>query len=155
MTGAVQTVMARIAGAHPVQLSLPDTAMPVDGDALRLEIAVANLVDNAIRYSPEGAAVEVRCSVAEDGGQAVVEVEDRGLGIASEHRPHLFRIFGRIVTPDNSHIPGTGLRLYLASRIAELHGGGITVESEVDSGSTFRLVLPLVDVCAATEQLTG
>lgn len=119
----------------------PDPA-PVRCDHRRTAAIVANLLDNAFKYSPEGGRVEVRCHV-EPGGPVQVTVSDQGLGIAEADLPRLFTRFGRIVTPENSHIAGTGLGLYLSRRLALMHGGEISVESEPGAGTTFRLTLPL------------
>jgi signal transduction histidine kinase len=72
-----------------------------------------------------------------------VSVEDAGLGIAEEAMNRLFLRFGRIVTPDNAHIDGTGLGLFLAREIARHHGGDILAESREGRGSRFTLVLPV------------
>jgi signal transduction histidine kinase len=98
-------------------------------------------VDNAVKYSPAGG--PVRCTVRTDRATAVVEVADRGLGIAEADLPSLFTRFGRIVTSENSHIQGTGLGLYLSRELARMQGGTVTAASEVGVGSTFTLSLPL------------
>jgi signal transduction histidine kinase len=114
---------------------------PVKGDRRRVGAILANLIDNAFKYSPDGGEVRVTCSTR--AGWAEVLVEDHGIGIAEEDLPRLFRRFGRIVTSTNSHIPGTGLGLYLSRQLALLHGGDITVKSEPGVGSSFLLRLPL------------
>ena len=72
-----------------------------------------------------------------------MRVTDEGYGIAPEHLGKLFTRFGRIVTPENSHLPGTGLGLYLCRQLARQHGGDITVVSAPQQGSTFTLRLPI------------
>jgi signal transduction histidine kinase len=72
-----------------------------------------------------------------------VSVEDSGIGIAEAAMGHLFTRFGRIVTPENAHIDGTGLGLYLSREIARHHGGDILVESREGRGSRFTLTLPI------------
>jgi PAS domain S-box-containing protein len=126
---------------HSVTLSLPDEPIVLRGDPRRLETALANLIDNAIKYSPGGG--PVRCLVAHMRGRAFVSVEDSGLGIADEARDRLFTRFGRIVTSENAHIDGTGLGLYLAREIASSHGGDILVESREGHGSRFTMTLPI------------
>jgi signal transduction histidine kinase len=142
---AVAMAAARVlplAGAtHQVVIEKKAEAVPVLADHDRLLTILTNLLDNAIKYSPEGGPLEVRVSV--EGGQALVTVSDRGLGIAAEDLPRLFTRFGRIVTAANSHIPGTGLGLYFARELTRLQGGDITVISEEGKGSTFTISLPL------------
>jgi signal transduction histidine kinase len=126
---------------HPIRVEEPATVVPVLADRARLGIILTNLIDNAVKYSPAGGAV--RCSLEARDGLAVVQVSDRGIGIAPEDQARLFSLFGRIVTPENSHIPGTGLGLYLSRELARLHGGDITLESSVGRGSAFTVTLPL------------
>lgn len=132
-----------IGETHPFQLALPNRPVPVDGDAARLGLVFCNMIDNAVRYSPNGGSVHVRCLLRADAGQAIVEVRDQGLGIAREDLPRLFTRFGRIVTPENSHISGTGLGLYVAHELIRRHGGSITVASEPHAGTTFVVTLGL------------
>jgi PAS domain S-box-containing protein len=126
---------------HSVTLSRPDEPIVVRGDPRRLETALANLLDNAIKYSPQGG--PVRCLVAHMRGRVFLSVEDAGLGIADEAKGRLFTRFGRIVTSENAHIDGTGLGLYLAREIACRHGGDVLVESREGHGSRFTLTLPI------------
>lgn len=125
---------------HEITLATPEEAVLVRGDRARLETVVSNLVDNAIKYSPHGGII--RCLVASRRERAFVSVQDTGLGIAEEAMDSLFTRFGRIVTPENSHISGTGLGLYLAREIVRRHGGDILVKSREGSGSQFTVVLP-------------
>lgn len=104
-----------------------------------LRRALTNLIDNAIKYTPEHGTVSVRVACEDDG--TVIEVKDTGIGIKAEDLPHLFDRFFR---SDNakSHATGTGLGLAITKRIIELHGGHITVESQYQLGSIFRVWLP-------------
>lgn len=113
----------------------------VRADAARLETILLNLLDNAIKFSPDGG--EIQLLVEARPGQGWVSVKDPGLGIAPEDLPTIFQRFGRVVTPHNSHIPGTGLGLYLSRDIARRLGGDVTVTSALHAGSTFILSLPL------------
>lgn len=101
----------------------------------------ANLLDNAVKYSPAGGLVSV--IVAEEEGRGVVRVKDSGLGIAADDLPRLFTHFGRVLTPENSHIGGTGLGLHLSRELARAQFGDVEVASEPGLGSTFTLWLPL------------
>ena len=109
------------------------------GDRERLRQVLANLVDNAIKYSPAGENVVV--SARADNGRVFVDVADRGPGIPREQHRMIFEKFGRANTP--SAKPGTGLGLFIARSIAEAHGGSLDVRSAPDDGATFTLALPL------------
>ncbi len=113
-------------------------------DAARLERVLANLLANAIKYSPTGGPVEVRLRREDTpaGAWAVLEVHDEGLGIPPEDLPHIFERFyrGRNVA---ATIPGTGLGLFVARQIVAQHGGTITAASTPGQGTTFTVRLPL------------
>src|SRR5207237_460933 len=93
---------------------------------------------------------EVRVQLEQEGGRARVRVHDQGGGIRAEDMARLFTRFGRIVTPETSEIPGTGLGLYLSRELARLHGGDVTAPSVVGEGSTFTLEVPLPQPVRAT-----
>ena len=126
---------------HRFVVECPDEPVEVRGDAGRLALIVRNLASNALKYSPGGGDITVRLTA--DGDLARLEVADQGLGIADEHQATLFTRFGRVLTPQTRHIPGTGLGLYLCRQLARLHRGDIEVRSRVGEGSVFTLVLPL------------
>ncbi len=98
-----------------------------------------NLLSNAVKYSPP--ASEITLSLARRGEQALIEVQDRGIGIPEQDRPRLFESFHRASNVDNR--PGTGLGLAIAKKSAELHGGEIGFSSEVGAGTRFVVTLPL------------
>jgi heavy metal sensor kinase len=112
----------------------------VRGDWLVLRQAVVNVVDNAIKYSPDGAPIRIR--VGRDEQRSWIAVIDQGLGIAAEHRDRIFERFYRVDMARSREMGGTGLGLALAEWAIEAHGGRIELESQVGRGSTFRLVLP-------------
>ncbi|HEX9364615.1 MAG TPA: PAS domain-containing sensor histidine kinase [Candidatus Dormibacteraeota bacterium] len=112
----------------------------VEGDRTRIATIVANLMDNALKYSPGGG--EVCITTGRLGGDVFVGVRDEGIGIAPEHKPILFTRFGRLPTEENVSIAGTGLGLFLCKEIAVRHGGNITVKSSPGAGSEFTLTLP-------------
>src|SRR5438270_587408 len=91
---------------HRFTLESDGTPMLVEGDRARIATVVANLIDNAVKYSPQGG--EVACTVRNLGSQVVVTVSDEGIGIAPEHMATLFTRFGRLPTDENVGIPGTG-----------------------------------------------
>ena len=110
----------------------------VQADPMRLDIIISNLIDNAIKYSPEGGEIMVQLSTS--GEMAFISVRDFGIGIAPEDLDRLFIRFSRIAPrPD---VPGTGLGLYLARELARLHGGDIVAVSKQGEGSEFTLSLP-------------
>ncbi len=114
--------------------------LPVEGDPARIGTIVSNLLDNAMKYSPDGG--EICVTTGHRDGHAFVSVRDEGIGIAPEHLPALLTRFGRLPTEENLSIPGTGLGLYLCQQIARRHRGDITVRSTAGVGSEFTLTLP-------------
>jgi signal transduction histidine kinase len=113
----------------------------IRGDELRLRQMFLNLISNAIKYTPEDGALKI--AMAQDGGFAVVDIVDSGIGIDAEHLAHIFDRFYRVDKARNRMDGGTGLGLAIVKWIAEAHGGGITVTSEVGKGSTFSVRLPV------------
>jgi signal transduction histidine kinase len=117
----------------------PELHVLADQD--RLSEIVGNLLSNAVKYSPGGGAVRVSIDCRD--GYGCVAVHDEGLGIPPEHQERLFTRFHRVDTPDRVAIRGTGLGLYIANQLVALHGGTMSVASEVGRGSTFTFTLPL------------
>jgi|WetSurMetagenome_2_1015567.scaffolds.fasta_scaffold29300_3 signal transduction histidine kinase len=112
----------------------------IDGDPVRLRELFLNLVDNAVRYTPPGGVIRIDLAVA--GGRAAITVSDTGIGIAARHLPHIFERFYRVDGKKDSG--GAGLGLTICKRIAELHGGAITVQSKPGKGTTFTVHLPVL-----------
>ncbi len=111
----------------------------VQGDRDRLRQAFANLVDNAIKYTPRGG--QVRVTVEKETDRAVVRVQDTGVGISADHLP---RIWERLYRGDPSRAErGLGLGLSLVKAFIEAHGGTVEAESQPGHGSTFIVCLPL------------
>jgi signal transduction histidine kinase len=110
----------------------------VRGDADRLRQVFANLIDNAVKYSPAGEPVEV--SVRQSNGAVLVSVRDRGPGIKQQDQRMVFEKFGRAM--GSGAKPGTGLGLFIARSIAEAHGGTIDLSSSPGGGTTFSVKLP-------------
>jgi len=110
-------------------------------NAALLEQAVVNLVDNAVKYSPEGAAVLVQAERSKS--ELIIRVRDHGCGIGPEHLPRLFERFYRVDKARSRKLGGTGLGLAIVKHIAQAHGGSATVESVPGEGSLFSLHLPL------------
>jgi PAS domain S-box-containing protein len=119
-----------------------DKDLPVvTADSDLLAQAVTNVIANAIKYSPPSR--EIRVSVRTDGSDLLIEVADKGHGIAPEHVKHIFEKFYRVPRVESADEPGTGLGLALVREIMDSHGGYVTVESELGAGSKFTLRLPL------------
>jgi signal transduction histidine kinase len=129
-----------VAETKGVTLSVaPGDAVIVSGDRTRLEQVAANLIDNAVKYTPPGGRVDV--DVARHGDRALVRVRDTGPGIPADELPH---IWDRLFRGDTSRTErGLGLGLSLVKAIVEAHGGSVTVESEPGRGSTFTVALPV------------
>jgi signal transduction histidine kinase len=138
---AVDCVRPGVTERHQLEVELPGKPVVVRGDTERLRRIAVNLLDNAVKYSPDGGPVRCLVGVADDGS-AVLRVRDCGIGIPDDAMERMFRRFGRIVTPQTRGIPGTGLGLYLCRELARAHGGDITVQSDEGKGSTFTLSLP-------------
>jgi two-component system phosphate regulon sensor histidine kinase PhoR len=113
---------------------------PVQGDPDYLERAVSNLVDNAIKYTPEGGSIRV--SAGGDGTSVVVEVTDNGIGIPEADLPRVFERFYRVDKSRSRDMGGTGLGLAIVKHVVQSHGGSIDADSEPGKGTTFRMTLP-------------
>jgi len=141
VAAATSAMQAQLSTRHRLDLQLPASDVLVDVDAGRVETILRNLLDNAVKFSPDGG--EISCQVTVARGGARVSVIDHGLGIPPEQMHRLFTRFSRLVTPENSHISGTGLGLYLSRELARLHGGDITARSTPGGGASFTLTLPI------------
>jgi signal transduction histidine kinase len=138
---AVHAMRPLMGPGHQFTLVATQDDIAVVADKRRLTTMLTNLIDNAIKYSPAGGEIEIACD--HDEREATVLVRDHGIGINAEQAHLLFTRFGRLVTPETSHIRGTGLGLYLARESARLHGGDITVTPTPGGGSTFTVSLPI------------
>lgn len=132
-------------GGSRIQLDLPAAPLWANVDGARIQQVVTNLVSNGLKYSPGGDPVDVR--VFQDGDSGVIEVEDRGVGIAPEDLPHIFEPFRRAVHSTHG-IPGIGLGLSISRRIVAAHGGRLDVRSVARAGSTFTVTLPAASPAA-------
>jgi two-component system phosphate regulon sensor histidine kinase PhoR len=135
-----QVAEFRARGARGLRISLEaGPPVPVEADRARVDQVIANLLDNAIKYTEYG-----DVTVATGARDALVwcEVRDTGPGIAVEHQQRIFERFYRVDPARSRERGGTGLGLSIAKHVVELHGGRITVHSESNQGSTFRFELP-------------
>ena len=135
---ALQTASA--AKGIRVEVELPERALIVNGDPEALEQAATNLIDNAIKYS-QGETVHVR--VLETDGEALLEVEDDGLGIGPRHQERVFERFYRVDKARSRELGGTGLGLAIVKHISLAHDGRVSLDSAPGMGSTFQIRLPL------------
>jgi PAS domain S-box-containing protein len=126
---------------HALRVMLPDGPVPMEGDALRLTQAVANLLANAAKYTPPGGHVDVEVSVRES--RACVEVRDDGIGMDAALLPSVFELFTQAeATPERSE-GGLGIGLSLVRSLVQLHGGTVEAESPgLGQGATFRMCVP-------------
>ena len=119
-----------------------DARLPiVAGDRDRLIQVVSNLVNNAVKYSPEGGTITLSSRV--DGRFVLISVSDSGIGIPPEEIGHVFERFRRVRSGAAQSIPGTGLGLTIVKQIVEMHGGKIWIESALGHGSAFHFTIPL------------
>jgi signal transduction histidine kinase len=119
---------------------LPSHAMVIRADREALALALRNLLDNAMKYSPDSSSV--RLAVTANNGTVAVSVEDHGPGVSAPERRAIFRKFTRGAAARNLNVKGTGIGLTMANQIVKAHGGRLELESEPGRGSTFTMVLP-------------
>lgn len=158
---SLDQLLARIAadaevlssGRHRLNLR-PATHVELAGIETELLSAIANLVTNAVRYTPEGGEIELVWRVL-DGGNGEITVIDTGPGIAREHIPRLTERFYRVDGSRSRDTGGTGLGLSIVKHVMQRHGGELLVESEVGKGSRFRLVFPAARVRQASDAALG
>jgi signal transduction histidine kinase len=123
-----------------IELDLPTSPIRIRHDPPRIGQVVANLVGNAIKFTPKGGVVRLSAAAAPDGAR--VDVSDTGVGIDPAELPHIFERFYRGSRANEARGAGSGLGLAIVRSIVDMHGGTVTVESGVDSGSRFTVRLP-------------
>ena len=120
--------------------AVPDLQARADEEGVRQ--ILNNLIDNAIKYTPEGG--EVVVSASRDGSMALIEVRDTGIGIAAEHLPRVFERFYRVDKARSRELGGTGLGLSIVKHLTQSFGGSVDVESRPGEGTAFTVRLPLI-----------
>jgi PAS domain S-box-containing protein len=145
VTRGLETSQPVIAGRrHSLRVSLPQEPLPVEGDLVRLVQVLANLLNNAAKYTREGGRIELLVEKA--GGEAVMRVRDNGMGIPKEMQPRLFDLFTQSDRTLDRSEGGLGIGLTLVRRLTEMHGGTVEAHSEGQGhGSEFVVRLPLAE----------
>jgi signal transduction histidine kinase len=148
VTAAVDAVRPRLPPSGDLRVAIEPSIPPISADMEALTTALVNLLENAIKYSPADARIEIRA--ARDNGQVTFAVIDNGIGIAAGQQRRIFRRFYR-VDPDRSrHTSGVGLGLTIVESIVRGHGGTVEVASAPGQGSTFTLRVPVAPRKTAT-----
>ncbi|WP_184240119.1 hybrid sensor histidine kinase/response regulator [Massilia timonae] len=146
LASAVETSLPLIeAGQHALEVDVPDLPLLMDADATRIAQVVANLLNNAAKYTP--ARGHIRLSVRREGLEAVIAVSDTGVGIAGDALAGVFQMFNQIGRTVDRSQGGLGIGLSLVRRLVEMHGGSVVAESGgPNAGSVFTVRLPLAEV---------
>ncbi len=138
--------MQRHTDRHRLVVDFPPDFPIVDADPLRIKQVIRNILDNALKYSPQGGLVVIRGEVRPS--DVVVSISDQGVGISPEDLIPLFEKYFRVKSPTGYHVPGTGLGLPVARGIVEAHGGRIWAESKVGQGTTLYFSVPRAGLSA-------
>jgi signal transduction histidine kinase len=133
--------LSALAAAKQIEVATEVSVASVETDRDRLRGVLENLVENALKYTPEGGRVTV--SARPEGDTAVFSVEDDGPGIAAEHLPRIFERFYRVDKARSRELGGTGLGLSIVKHLVESLGGAVSVSSEPGRGSRFVVRLPV------------
>ena len=126
-----------------LNLNLPQKLPLVKADRRRIAQVLMNLLENAVKFTPEGGNIGLKASLRER--ELVIEVHNSGAAFSAEEKQRLFQPYYRNNKVDRQKLPGSGLGLFLCRRLIESHGGRIWVESEAGKGNTFGFTLPLED----------
>ena len=127
---------------HTLRLMPYGSPLVIEGDELRLEQVLQNLLQNAVKYSPAGGTISLE--VSSQGDQGCIAIRDQGIGIPAQSLPQLFSRFYRAHNVKEQHVSGLGVGLYVVREIVTLHGGTVDVYSQEGEGSVFTISLPLV-----------
>jgi two-component system phosphate regulon sensor histidine kinase PhoR len=137
-------------GARRILVELDPALPPLRADRPKLEEILINLIDNAIKYSPDHTPVRISATVT--GDEVEVSISDRGIGIARDDVPQLFQKFQRITNDATRDIAGTGLGLYIVKGLVEAHGGRVWIQSTLGAGSTFTFTVPRARATALRQE---
>ena len=131
-----------------LEFNLPPKLPVLNADREKITLALHNLVNNAIKYTPEGGRVAVNVNVDVDESHIIVDVVDSGIGIADSDVDRIFEKFYRADDTRLADITGSGLGLALTQEVVRMHGGEVRVRSELNKGSTFTMTLPVTSQAA-------
>jgi len=145
MAGIVQTIIADLdskftSRSQHISYHADRKARPVVVDTNLMRMVIENIIDNASKYTPDGKHIEV--GIAGREGHLAIVIRDEGVGIEPRDIPQIFQKFSRLPNPLSHKVGGTGLGLYWAKKIVDLHGGDILVSSVPNEGTTFTIRIP-------------
>jgi PAS domain S-box-containing protein len=149
LVGAVVDDFRSVAPCHEIVLVRPPERTTIVGDHQRIEQVLVNLLQNAIKYSPQGGQIVV--TVGREGAEAIVSVSDQGIGVPAEEQQRLFERFFRARNAATRHFGGLGIGLFVSHEIVQRHGGRFLVTSESGKGAMFTFTLPLDPVQPAPD----
>ena len=132
--------LQRTTHKHRIVLNIPESSAIITADREKVAQVLANLVSNAIKYSPQKGEIKITLAKTREGLQ--ISVQDQGIGIPKQSLDKIFGRFYRVRNPQVDTFPGMGLGLYIAASIIQQHGGKIWVESQANKGTTFYFLLP-------------
>jgi signal transduction histidine kinase len=148
----IRSAELRKPGGIDLALDSPHSAVRVSADPDRMRQVVSNLIDNAIKYSPNGGQISVRVFLQD--GNGAVEVTDKGVGIPAHEQARIFEKFYRLDPSMTQGVGGSGLGLYISRGLVREMGGDLTVSSSFGTGSTFTVTLPLVSAADRLEAVS-
>jgi signal transduction histidine kinase len=143
LSDVIQIVLTSLkdkSGRHQIAVDIPSPLPDLLADRDKMGQVFLNLLDNAIKFSPDGGKISIKAGVK--GKMVRCDISDQGIGIAKRDIPHIFKKFYRVDNSDKYEISGTGLGLSIVKHIVESHGGKISVRSKLRKGSTFTMLLP-------------
>ena len=151
---AVETVRTMCEDmSQEVEISLPSHEVILNADPARLAQVIGNLLSNACKFTPRGGRISISVSMNESAQEAVVAVEDTGIGIARDQLSRIFELFEQVDTTMERSQGGLGIGLTLVKTLVEMHGGQVEAESEgIGRGSVFRVRLPVISTISAGGQ---
>lgn len=127
---------------HTIYLDIRTQQTKINADQTRISQVIGNILDNAVKYSPQGGQITVRLGMEEHDNNYLISIIDQGIGISPEYLDHIFERFYRVHKPSSRHYSGIGLGLHVTKEIVEKHGGRIWVTNNQGLGCTFSFTLP-------------